>query len=119
MQTGAEGAGDVPVTVQTAGHPDGLLTFEEAGRAAAGEGASAVGLHARTAAELYSGEADWSAIGRLVEILDVPVLGNGDIWEPYDAIRMMRQTGCAGVIVGRGCLGRPWLFREPRSGLRR
>lgn len=108
-----QNAGDVPVTVKMRkGIHDGLLTFEEAGRAAAGEGASAVGLHARTAAELYSGEADWSAIGRLVEILDVPVLGNGDIWEPYDAIRMMRQTGCAGVIVGRGCLGRPWLFRE-------
>ena len=108
-----QNAGDVPVTVKMRkGIHDGLLTFEEAGRAAAGEGASAVGLHARTAAELYSGEADWSAIGRLVEVLDVPVLGNGDIWEPYDAIRMMRQTGCAGVIVGRGCLGRPWLFRE-------
>ena len=108
-----QNAGDVPVTVKMRkGIHDGLLTFEEAGRAAAGEGASAVGLHARTAAELYSGEADWSSIGRLVEVLDVPVLGNGDIWEPYDAIRMMRQTGCAGVIVGRGCLGRPWLFRE-------
>lgn len=108
-----QNAGDVPVTVKMRkGIHDGLLTFEDAGRAAAGEGASAVGLHARTAAELYSGEADWSSIGRLVEVLDVPVLGNGDIWEPYDAIRMMRQTGCAGVIVGRGCLGRPWLFRE-------
>ncbi|MEE2940609.1 MAG: tRNA dihydrouridine synthase DusB [Planctomycetota bacterium] len=108
-----QNAGDVPVTVKMRkGIHDGLLTFEEAGRAAAGEGASAVGLHARTAAELYSGEADWSAIGRLVELLDVPVLGNGDVWEPYDALRMMRQTGCAGVIVGRGCLGRPWLFRE-------
>lgn len=108
-----QNAGDVPVTVKMRkGIHEGLLTFEEAGRAAAGEGASAVGLHARTAAELYSGEADWTSIGRLVEILDVPILGNGDIWEPYDAIRMMRQTGCSGVIVGRGCLGRPWLFRE-------
>ena len=108
-----QNAGDVPVTVKMRkGIHDGLLTFEEAGRAAAGEGASAVGLHARTAAELYSGEADWTSIGRLVELLDVPVLGNGDIWEPFDAIRMMRQTGCSGVIVGRGCLGRPWLFRE-------
>lgn len=108
-----QNAGDVPVTVKMRkGISDRLLTFEEAGRAAAGEGASAVGLHARTAAELYSGEADWSAIGRLVEVVDVPVLGNGDIWEPYDALRMMRETGCAGVIVGRGCLGRPWLFRE-------
>ncbi|MEM1451417.1 MAG: tRNA dihydrouridine synthase DusB [Planctomycetota bacterium] len=106
-------AGDVPVTVKMRmGIHDRLLTFEEAGRAAAGEGASAVGLHARTAAQLYSGEADWNAIGRLVEILDVPVLGNGDIWEAFDALRMMRATGCAGVIVGRGCLGRPWLFGE-------
>ncbi|MEM8711046.1 MAG: tRNA dihydrouridine synthase DusB [Planctomycetota bacterium] len=108
-----QNAGDVPVTVKMRMgiHPD-LLTYEEAGRAAEGEGASAVGLHARTASQLYSGEADWSSIGRLVEVLDVPVLGNGDVWEPYDALRMMRATGCAGVIVGRGCLGRPWLFRE-------
>ena len=110
---------DVPVTVKMRkGIHDGLLTFEEAGRAAEGEGASAVGLHARTAAELYSGEADWDAIGRLVEVLDVPVLGNGDIWESFDALRMMRATGCAGVIVGRGCLGRPCL-RRAGGGLRR
>ena len=108
-----QNAGDVPVTVKMRmGISDDLLTYVDAGRAAAGEGASAVGLHARTAAQLYSGEADWTAIGRLVEALDVPVLGNGDIWEAWDALRMMRETGCAGVIVGRGCLGRPWLFRE-------
>ncbi len=108
-----QSAGNVPVTVKMRkGIDDGLLTFLGAGRAAAGEGASAVGLHARTAAQLYSGEADWDAIGELVAALDVPVLGNGDIWECWDALRMMRHTGCAGVIVGRGCLGRPWLFRE-------
>ncbi len=108
-----QNAGDVPVTVKIRkGIHDELLTFEQAGLAAAAEGASAVGLHARTAAQLYSGEADWDAIGRLVEVLDVPVLGNGDIWESFDALRMMRRTGCAGVIVGRGCLGRPWLFGE-------
>jgi nifR3 family TIM-barrel protein len=108
-----QSAGDVPVTVKMRkGIDDGLLTFRAAGRAAAGEGASAVGLHARTASQLYSGEADWNAIGELVAELDVPVLGNGDIWECWDALRMMRATGCAGVIVGRGCLGRPWLFRE-------
>ena len=108
-----QNAGDVPVTVKMRkGIHEGLLTYEEAGRAAQEEGASAVGLHARTAAELYSGEADWDAIGRLVEVLEVPVLGNGDVWESFDALRMMRATGCAGVIVGRGCLGRPWLFRE-------
>jgi len=108
-----QNAGDVPVTVKMrTGISDDLLTFLDAGRAAAGEGASAVGLHARTASQLYSGEADWSRITELVDALDVPVLGNGDIWEPWDALRMMRETGCAGVIVGRGCLGRPWLFRE-------
>ncbi len=107
------GAGDVPVTVKMRkGIDEGLLTYLRAGRVAQEEGAAAVGLHARTAAELYSGEADWSAIGELKSSLTVPVLGNGDIWECWDALRMMRMTGCDGVIVGRGCLGRPWLFRE-------
>lgn len=106
-------SGAVPVTVKMRkGIDDSLLTYEDAALAAQGEGAVAVGLHARTASELYSGQADWDSIGRLVEILEVPVLGNGDIWECWDALRMMRTTGCAGVIVGRGCLGRPWLFRE-------
>jgi tRNA-dihydrouridine synthase len=71
-----------------------------------------VALHARTADQGYSGQADWDAIGRLVEHVDVPVLGNGDIWEGTDALRMVEGTGCAGVVVGRGCLGRPWLFRD-------
>jgi tRNA-dihydrouridine synthase len=72
-----------------------------------------VALHARTAAEFYSGEADWSAIARLKEtVTSVPVLGNGDIWSADDAVRMMAETGCDGVVVGRGCLGRPWLFGD-------
>jgi tRNA-dihydrouridine synthase len=72
-----------------------------------------VALHARTAAELYDGHADWSAITTLKQsVTSIPVLGNGDIWEAQDALRMMRQTGCDGVVVGRGCLGRPWLFRD-------
>ena len=75
-------------------------------------GCAAVGLHARTAAQLYDGQARWGAIAELKQALRIPVLGNGDIWEACDALRMMRQTGCDGVIVGRGCLGRPWLFRE-------
>lgn len=103
----------VPVTMKMRkGVDEELLTYREAGRVAQEEGVSAVGLHARTAAQLYSGEADWSAIGDLKSRLSIPVLGNGDIWESFDALRMMRQTGCDGVIVGRGCLGRPWLFRE-------
>ncbi len=106
-------AGAVPVTIKVRKGIDGeLLTYRDAGRVAQEEGAAAIGLHARTASELYSGEADWNAIAELVAALAIPVLGNGDIWECWDALRMLRQTGCAGVIVGRGCLGRPWLFRE-------
>src|SRR5215471_5996866 len=87
-------------------------TFLTAGRVAEDEGCAAVGLHARTAAQLYHGHADWRAIGELKAAVKIPVLGNGDIWEAEDALRMMRQTNCDGVIVGRGCLGRPWLFRD-------
>jgi len=107
-------AGDVPVTVKfRKGIDDALLTFLDAGRVAAAEGVSAMALHARTAAQLYSGEADWDAIGELVAAISgVPVLGNGDVFEAHDALRMMRATGCDGVVVGRGCLGRPWLFGE-------
>ncbi len=108
-----ERAGSVPVTVKLRkGIDDGLLTFLKAGHVAQEEGCSAVALHGRTAADLYSGEADWAAIGELKAALGIPVLGNGDIFEAWDALRMMRATGCDGVLVGRGCLGRPWLFRE-------
>jgi nifR3 family TIM-barrel protein len=107
-------AGAVPVTVKLRiGVDDGLHTFLDAGRIAEAEGAAAVALHARTAAQHYSGQADWSAIARLREaVTTVPVLGNGDIWQAADALRMMAATGCDGVVVGRGCLGRPWLFRD-------
>ena len=107
------GAGAVPVTVKMrTGIDEHLLTFREAGRVAEREGAVAVGLHARSAAQLYAGAADWRAIAELKALLRVPVLGNGDVWECWDALRMMRETGCDGVIVGRGCLRRPWLFGE-------
>ena len=107
-------AGAVPVTVKfRKGIDDDLLTFRDAGRVAAQEGVAAVALHARTAAQLYAGEADWDAIGELKSaVTSVPVLGNGDVFEAFDALRMMRATGCDGVVVGRGCLGRPWLFGE-------
>lgn len=107
-------AGDVPVTIKfRKGIDDDLLTFLDAGRIGEEEGARAVALHARTAAQLYSGEADWDAIATLKQhVRTIPVLGNGDIFEPWDALRMMRATGCDGVVVGRGCLGRPWLFGE-------
>jgi nifR3 family TIM-barrel protein len=107
-------AGDVPVTIKfRIGIDDRYQTHLEAGRIAQEEGCAAVGLHARTAAQLYDGEARWEAIAALkAAVTRIPVLGNGDIWEAEDALRMMRTTGCDGVIVGRGCLGRPWLFRD-------
>ena len=107
-------AGDVPVTCKfRMGIDDELLTWKDAARVAEQVGCKAVALHARTAAQLYSGEARWDAIAALVEhVPGLPVLGNGDVFECWDALRMMRQTGCAGVVVGRGCLGRPWLFGE-------
>lgn len=106
-------AGDVPVTVKMRMGVDGrTLTYLDAGAAAQGEGAAAVTLHARTAEQLYSGVAAWDAIGELKAALEVPVLGNGDVWTAGDALRMVAATGCDGVVVGRGCLGRPWLFRD-------
>ena len=90
-------------------------TYFTAAKAAAEVGVTWVALHARFASQLYEGEADWSAIAKLVEFMEptgVPVLGNGDIWSGADGVRMVEETGCAGVVVGRGCLGRPWLFKD-------
>jgi nifR3 family TIM-barrel protein len=107
-------AGPVPVTVKLRiGVDDAHVTFTEAGRIAEDEGAAAVTLHARTAEQLYSGTARWQAIAELKALItSIPVLGNGDLWEASDALAMVAATGCDGVVVGRGCLGRPWLFRD-------
>jgi len=95
------------------GVDDRTLTYLDAGRIAEAEGIAAVSLHARTAEQLYSGRADWSAIATLkAGVTSIPVLGNGDVWAAEDAVRMQAETGCDGVVVGRGCLGRPWLFRD-------
>ncbi|MFG3715345.1 tRNA dihydrouridine synthase DusB [Micromonospora sp. NPDC047730] len=103
----------VPVTVKMRkGIDDDHLTYVEAGLAAQDAGVAAVALHGRTAAQRYSGTADWDAIATLKQALDVPVLGNGDIWEADDALRMVAHTGVDGVVIGRGCLGRPWLFAD-------
>jgi nifR3 family TIM-barrel protein len=104
----------VPVTLKfRIGVSDRLRTHLGAGRIAQEEGCAAVALHARTAAQLYDGQARWEAIAELKQqVTHIPVLGNGDVWEAHDALRMMRSTGCDGVVVGRGCLGRPWLFRD-------
>ncbi len=104
---------DVPVTIKMRkGIDDDHLTYVEAGLIAQDLGVAAVALHARTAADYYSGTADWSAIATLKAALDVPVLGNGDIWSAEDALAMVAETGCDGVVVGRGCQGRPWLFAD-------
>ncbi|HEY0187007.1 MAG TPA: tRNA dihydrouridine synthase DusB [Cellulomonas sp.] len=104
----------VPVTVKMRkGIDDDHLTYLEAGLVAQDLGVAGVALHARTAEQYYSGTADWEAIARLKEtVTDIPVLGNGDIWSAQDALEMVRQTGCDGVVVGRGCQGRPWLFAD-------
>ncbi len=103
----------VPVTVKMRkGIDDGHLTYVDAGLIAQDAGVAAVALHGRTAAQRYSGTADWDAIADLKQRLDVPVLGNGDLWEADDALRMVAHTGVNGVVVGRGCLGRPWLFAD-------
>jgi nifR3 family TIM-barrel protein len=114
VRAAVQAAGAVPVTIKfRIGIDERYHTHLEAGRIGQEEGCAAVGLHARTAAQLYDGEARWEAIAELKQaVTRIPVLGNGDVWEAEDALRMMRTTGCDGVIVGRGCLGRPWLFRD-------
>jgi nifR3 family TIM-barrel protein len=114
VRAAVRNAGELPVTIKMrVGIDVDHETYLEAGRIARDEGVAAVALHARTGAQGYSGQADWSHIAKLkAEIPDVPVLGNGDIWEGADALRMMAETGADGVVVGRGCLGRPWLFAD-------
>ena len=114
VRAAVDASGDVPVTVKMRkGIDDEHLTFLDAGKAARDAGVTAVALHGRTAEQYYSGQADWDAIAELREALpDVQVLGNGDIWSAADAVQMMKQTGVDGVVVGRGCLGRPWLFAD-------
>jgi nifR3 family TIM-barrel protein len=114
VEAAVDAAGPLPLTVKMRKGIDAdHLTYLEAGRIAEGAGVASIALHARTASEFYSGHADWSAIAKLKEtIASVPVLGNGDIWSAEDALRMVDETGCDGVVVGRGCLGKPWLFGD-------
>lgn len=113
IRAAVAGSGDVPVTAKfRMGIDQQHLVYLQTGRIAQEEGCTAVALHARTAAQLYSGQANWSAIRELKHSLRVPVFGNGDVWEAADALRMMRETKCDGVVIGRGCLGRPWLFSD-------
>ncbi|NNC10761.1 tRNA dihydrouridine synthase DusB [Planctomonas sp. JC2975] len=120
VRNAVQAAGDLPLTIKMRkGIDSDHLTYLEAGRIAEDAGVASIALHARTASEFYSGHADWSAIAKLKEtVTSVPVLGNGDIWTGQDAIRMVEQTGCDGVVVGRGCLGRPWLFGDLSAAFR-
>ena len=114
VRAAVQAAGEVPVTIKfRMGIDDQHLDFLRTGKIAEDEGCAAVTLHARTAAQLYDGDAQWPAIAELKQSLSsIPVFGNGDVWVAEDALRMVRETGCDGVAVGRGCLGRPWLFRD-------
>ncbi|MGI8457180.1 MAG: tRNA dihydrouridine synthase DusB [Propionibacteriaceae bacterium] len=104
---------EVPVTAKTRmGIDHDHLTYLDVGRIAEQAGISGVALHGRTAQMAYSGAADWDAIATLKQAVSIPVLGNGDVWEASDAIAMVERTGVDGVVIGRGCLGRPWLFRD-------
>lgn len=120
VEGAVQAAGPLPLTIKMRKGIDAdHLTYLEAGRIAEGAGVSSIALHARTASEFYSGHADWSAIEKLKNtISSVPVLGNGDIWSAEDALRMVDETGCDGVVVGRGCLGRPWLFGDLAAAFR-
>lgn len=120
VERAVKSAGDIPVTVKMRkGIDSDHLTYLEAARAAEGAGVSAVALHARTADQFYSGHADWDAIGTLKQTINsIPVLGNGDIWSAEDALNMVAHTDCDGVVVGRGCLGKPWLFGDLAAGFR-
>jgi len=120
VEGAVKAAGSVPLTIKMRkGIDPDHLTYLEAAKAAQGAGVASIALHARTASEFYSGHADWNAIRTLKEtITDVPVLGNGDIWSGADAVRMVEETGCDGVVVGRGCLGRPWIFSDLAAAFR-
>lgn len=120
VENAVRAAGDIPVTVKMRkGIDDDHITYLDAGRIAEDAGVAAVALHGRTAAQHYSGQADWRSIAALKEaVTSIPVLGNGDIWSGEDGPRMMRETGCDGVVVGRGCLGRPWLFGDLEAAFR-
>jgi len=120
VEGAVKAAGDIPLTIKMRkGIDDEHLTYLEAAKAAEGAGVASIALHARTAADFYSGKADWTAIAKLKDTISgVPILGNGDIWSAQDAVRMVAETGCDGVVVGRGCLGRPWLFGDLAAAFR-
>jgi tRNA-dihydrouridine synthase B len=103
----------IPLTVKfRLGLDDCRASYLELGRICEANGVAAVAMHARTARQMFTGEADWSHLARLKEALSIPVIGNGDVREPEDAVRLLRETGCDGVMVGRGATRNPWLFSQ-------
>jgi len=108
----------LPVTIKTRlGYDEDSMNAIELGRAAQSLGLKWMAVHGRTRAQQYSGTADYAAIGRLKEQLTIPVIANGDVFAPEDAVRIQRETGADGVMIGRGCMGNPWLFRTARQAL--
>lgn len=109
----------LPVTVKTrSGWSDATRDPVGIARRMQDAGATAFTLHARTRSQMFSGQANWDEIAAVVEALDVPVIGNGDVTTPEDVVRMRDHTGCAGVMIGRGTFGNPWLFRDAQALLR-
>jgi tRNA-dihydrouridine synthase B len=103
----------IPLTVKfRLGLDDNRRNYLELGRLCEANGVAAVAMHARTARQMFTGEADWSHLGRLKATLSIPVIGNGDVREPEDALRMLAATGCDGVMIGRGATKDPWIFRQ-------
>jgi nifR3 family TIM-barrel protein len=113
VRAAVRAAAPVPVSIKVRlGLDEERFTFRDAGRIAEEEGCAYIGLHARTVAQRYGGRARWDFIAELKSLVSIPVLGNGDIWQAPDAFRLLDGAGCDGVIIGRGCLGNPWIFRH-------
>jgi nifR3 family TIM-barrel protein len=110
--TSVKKAVQIPVTVKIrSGWRGGSINAVEIARIAEDSGADAITIHGRTADQGYSGKADWKIIAEVKKAVKIPVIGNGDIWHPQDAVKMLRETSCDAVMVGRGALGNPWIFK--------